>query len=101
MVSVFALTATCVWRWQFPEFTDDDGEVRLPDASDGEPVYGDDGEYVLGAQVQPQDDEAEITLHAGEQAEATRWLAERGWDKQEGYKTASDRIATALGARGL
>jgi len=80
-------------------YTDDDGEVILPEAINGQRVFGHDSEYVVGEDLIPIDDEAEITLAVGEEAEAKTWLAERGWDKKAGYKDAWERIAAALSAR--
>jgi hypothetical protein len=80
------------------QYMDDDGEVILPEAIDGQRVFGYDGEYVIGEELLPVDDEAEITLTVGAEADAKKWLAERGWNKKEGFETAWKQIAAALSA---
>jgi hypothetical protein len=78
---------------------DDDGEVSLPVAIDGVRVGGCEGDYVVGEDLVPIDDEAEITLPVGATTDAEEWLVAREWDTKAGYKDAWERIATALSAR--
>jgi hypothetical protein len=80
------------------KFMDDEGEVHLPEAIDGVRVGGYEGDYVVGEDLLPNGDEAEITLPVGAETEAKEWLAERGWDKKEGYETAWRQISSVLSA---
>jgi len=81
------------------DFVDDEGGVRLPEAVDGVRVGGYEGNYVVGEDLLTHDDEAEITLPVGAEAEAKSWLADRGWDKKAGFDAAWKQIAAALSAR--
>jgi hypothetical protein len=85
------------------EVEDDDGNVEheLPDTIDGKAVVGiEDGEYVIGGDLVPHDDDAEITLGSGEIEEARKWLEGREWHLKPGYEGAWKEIERALGKRG-
>ena len=75
---------------------DDEGEVILPETIDGQRVGGREGDYVVGEELLPIDDDAEITLRASAEAKARKWLAVRRWDKKAGYKMAWTESAVAL-----
>jgi hypothetical protein len=78
------------------KFMDDEGEVHLPEAIDGVRVGGYEGDYVVGEDLVPHGDEAEITLSVGQEQEAEAWLRDHGWEKKGGYDEAWRRIQWAL-----
>jgi hypothetical protein len=78
---------------------DPDGEIRfeLPEEIDGQAVVGiEDGEYVIGGDLVPQDDDAEIVLEPGEIEEAREWLEGREWHLKPGFEEAWREIERAL-----
>lgn len=75
------------------------GEVTyaLPAEIDGQAVVGiEDGEYVVGGELVPQDDDAEIELQLGEIDEAREWLEGREWHLKPGFEGAWREIVRVL-----
>ena len=82
---------------------DADGNVgyTVPDFIDGQAVVGiEDGEYVIGGELVPQDDDAEIMLGPGDSEEAREWLEGREWHLKPAFETAWQEIARLLGGEG-
>ena len=80
------------------ENADGDVEYELPDTVDGKTVVGiEDGEYVIGGDLVPHDDDAEITLEPGDIEAAREWLESREWHVKPGYEGAWREIVRALG----
>ncbi len=80
------------------ENADGDVEYELPDTVDGKTVVGiEDGEYVIGGDLVPHDDDAEITLEPGDIEAAREWLESRKWHLKPGYEGAWLEIVRALG----
>ena len=78
------------------ETEDGDTEYKIPDFIDGQPVVGQEDEYIVGGELVLHDDGAEITLEARDYEAAKYWLAERGWDHKKGFADAWRRITEAL-----
>jgi hypothetical protein len=62
----------------------------------GQRVVGIEDDYVVGGDLVPHDDEAEIELGVGDAAEARAWLQGRGWHEHPRFEPAWERIRTAL-----
>lgn len=82
------------------QYRDDDdegeGEFHLPKYIDGERVWGADCEYVFGTELVPHNDDAEVTVAAGDTESAANWLSEYGWTAKPGYQEVWARIKDAL-----
>lgn len=83
---------------------DEDGdfvEYRVPEFINGIEVEGIEGEWVVGGNFVPHDDDAEIHLSFGQTDEALEWLKRREWHLQPGFDEAWWKIQKALkGPRG-
>jgi hypothetical protein len=76
-----------------------DGAVDydLPETIKGKTVVGvEDGEYVIGGELVPQDDDAELTLEPGDVKKAREWLELRDWHTKPGFSEAWEEIRQAL-----
>ena len=72
------------------EYEDEEGEIAsLPKEIGGKPVLDAFGEYVLGVEFVPIDDEAVITLSRGGLDEALTWLKEHGWASQKRFASCA------------
>ena len=81
------------------EDADGNVEYSLPESIDGQAVVGtQDGEYVIGGDLVPQDDDAEIRLEPGETEEAREWLEGREWHLKPGFEGAWREICRMLEA---
>ena len=78
------------------EYVDEDDKEHIPAEIDGQRVWGCDGDYIVGENLLPRDDDAEITVARGEFDKAREWLEERGWQKSKDFKQAWARILKAL-----
>jgi hypothetical protein len=95
--------SSCGYEWlaEASEYAveNDSGDIeyRLPASIDGKEVVGiEDGEYVIGGDLVPQDDDAEISLEPGEIEEAREWLEGREWHLKPGFEGAWREIRTML-----
>ena len=62
-------------------------------------VEDDDGEYVIGGDLMPHDDDAEVPLEPGDIETARAWLEGREWHLKPGYDGAWREIVRALESR--
>jgi hypothetical protein len=78
------------------DYQDEDGNEDLPALINGKKVCCIAGDYVLGEELLPHDDDAIVTVARGGTKEAKSWLAERGWQKKKGYDQVWARIEGML-----
>jgi hypothetical protein len=81
------------------DFSNEEGEMELPEHINGERVWGIDGDFVVGEQLVPHNDDAVIILSRGDVEEARAWLEERGWHDRAQFPAAWAVIEEAMCVR--
>jgi hypothetical protein len=78
-------------------YSDEDGNLSLPPILNGQVVGGHEGDYVIGTELVPHGQGAEVTISVEQIEFAVRWLEDRGWNRMPGCGAAWCRIQAALG----
>lgn len=78
------------------ESEDGETEYEIPDVIDGQTVGGIEDGLIIGSELVPQDDEAQILLKPGQIEAAQEWLELREWHRQKGFEEAWEKIREAL-----
>jgi hypothetical protein len=81
------------------DYSNEEGEIELPEHINGERVWGIDGDFVVGEQLVPHSDDAVIVLSRGNVEEARAWLEERGWHDRAQFPAAWAVIEEAMCVR--
>ena len=80
---------------------DESGDVldyELPEEIDGQAVVGvEDGEFVIGGELVPQDDDAKCDLDPEDLNGVRDWLALHEWDRRPGFEEAWREIRRIVG----
>lgn len=74
---------------------DTEGEV-LPLTIAGKPVWGRDGDFLVGEDMQPHSDDATAIFEGGESTSARDWLEAYGWSRKPGFAEAWSAIEAAI-----
>jgi hypothetical protein len=74
---------------------DTEGEV-LPLTIAGKPVWGRDGDFLVGEDMLPHSDDATAIFEGGESTSARDWLEAYGWSRKPGFAEAWSAIAASI-----